>query len=1608
MEVTEKVLKGLQRRLKIGSHRDVHLNAIPANSRYKFDINRLSNIEKNIPNNFITSLLSEKSLRFRISWKDNISDINTLFEAEQTQLVRIAKAFENLINQTETIESEKGINTFGFGFPILARRDKADDKLTVAPILIWSLRIKQLNEFNTWEILRNEEDPVYINEVLINHLNSDINVEIEQIPSEMLDDGIISRGELIEICSNLIKKINATSPDNLKEILSKKLNKVVSIGDKAYYEKLPLSYTQSVVEMAGLYSIFEVQKQNIIDDYSCLLQQQEVEVSLDNLEGHVFQSISSVDTDPSQQNILHSLGTARNVLIQGPPGTGKSQTLTAVLINALENQMKTIVVCEKKTALEVLYDSLAKKGLAYNCVLIRDILKDRKTVVDSVRERAESFNTKTYRYNSSKENLENVIRNVQDLISKINTGHREIDRKIFGNNSWTDIVGCLLKELKKSDEDCNLRIKDDIFNYSRDEFHKLLDVVQNGQSLYNHFLTAKTDFSVNPKKIVGTNPYIIEKDINDDFNLYSNHLNLIKFALEACKKEFEKLRAIEFKKQVCIIWNTIKKIKSSEDQVKSLILTVKNRYFTFRRKELEKEIEDVRQIVSEINFLIKNNRNNPDIDNKVKIDSPSYRLLSIFSRKKRQTISTHYAILRCFTKLETCLEEAIDFQSISPEDSLIDKEKTLEVIESSILKLKQDFEAKIEAEFSSFKLHSVLETKAKPLQNLQSAIDCSKDEARMVLESIKSDFDKCLDELESCFLSLTKDLWESKDLKIKCAFDKSFIENKVMLLEVEKKIKVIETNFHEVVKGEFRNINLLKTQSNCPKIQSLSMLQERTFDLVNKIRADDWVNEKLRTDNLYYFLIDLESLIKKKEDYFRSKDDLFIIAFRWFQFYHNLTEREKLIIEELKKKKDWHRTFLVFYLNSLLISMATTNLPTNDEDRTKLDIALCGVEKEQLQYIKGAWLSRQKKAVRKFEQDNNGLSVENLYNKRSSSRFKRLSLRHIVQKDIDLFTIFFPIILTTPEVASNLFKGKIRYFDIVIFDEASQLRLEDNLPALLKGKQIVIAGDEHQMPPSNYFNKVFDGSVEDEDDIEEEEKNDDRMGIDKDDILLSCESLLDFGLELNFQKKYLDFHYRSRHPFLIDFSNHAFYNKRLRPLPNNFDYIPIKYIPVNGTFSQHTNEAEAEIILSILEKNINRLPNGEYPTVGIATFNIAQRNLIKCKILERQKFAKYTEFNNKIQELEAKGLFIKNLENIQGDERDVIILSTTYGIGKDGRFTQRFGPLNHSKGYKLLNVIITRAKYKIYCCSSIPENIFMDYKGYLTLEGSNNKRAVLYAYLAYCKAVSERDNDSRLSVLKTLDENVSNSIRIDATDFGELESPFEEEVYQSLIDYFGKDKLIPQLQFAGFRIDIVYDFKIDGKPKVAIECDGAKYHSSHEAYLYDMYRQKILENHGFVFHRIWSTNWWRNPSRELARLISFIKHVEAMPNCSKDYSSIALAFTDDVEISNEDNVPKSFINIEREIETIHTLEHTVPNQEKDLDTVFVTSTSKVEVKYMNSGKDINVQLVPTDNVKPDALGDVHRISCKSPLAISLLGHKVGDILKIGNLENFVEIIKVES
>jgi len=267
------LFNSLQTKLKTGNRRGVHLNAIPGNSRYKFDIGRLGHIFKSLPERFVIDLLTQRNLKFRFSIYDKSTTENEIILTEDTlqdnfnseniarakedNLKKIKQNIENLIFQNDVIQSEKGINTLGFGFPILIRRDLNDGQITAAPILIWSVKINQVNEINTWEITRTEDDPIYLNEVLINHLQSDSGIVLNKIPDEMLEDGKIDKTELFQIYNKILQQLKINQ--NIEFLLSN-YEEIPQIKAKSYYDEKLTKKGEGFILKSGIFSLFEVQK----------------------------------------------------------------------------------------------------------------------------------------------------------------------------------------------------------------------------------------------------------------------------------------------------------------------------------------------------------------------------------------------------------------------------------------------------------------------------------------------------------------------------------------------------------------------------------------------------------------------------------------------------------------------------------------------------------------------------------------------------------------------------------------------------------------------------------------------------------------------------------------------------------------------------------------------------------------------------------------------------------------------------------------------------------------------------------------------------------------------------------------------------------------------------------------------------------------------------------------------------------------------------------------------------------------------------------------------------------------------------------------------------
>jgi very-short-patch-repair endonuclease len=441
--------------------------------------------------------------------------------------------------------------------------------------------------------------------------------------------------------------------------------------------------------------------------------------------------------------------------------------------------------------------------------------------------------------------------------------------------------------------------------------------------------------------------------------------------------------------------------------------------------------------------------------------------------------------------------------------------------------------------------------------------------------------------------------------------------------------------------------------------------------------------------------------------------------------------------------------------------------------------------------------------------------------------------------------------MMSPETVSEVFPLKRGMFDLIVFDEASQLAVERSLPTLYRAKRVVIAGDEKQLRPLDIFQ-----IKENEDDEETPES-------------LSTESLLMLAKRI-FGFRYLLWHYRSKYQELIDFSNHAFYEGQLQvagSILRDPAQPPIQWISVRGSWNERRqNPVEASKVVDLIKEILLKGErDGPIPSIGVVTFNDPQRQAILDEIDLRANRDPEFERLDELADKPKSGniddrLFVKNIENVQGDERDIIIFSIGYGKDSEGRLRMIFGSLSVEGGENRLNVAITRAKSQVFIvCSFDPEELKAD----LAL---NLGPKLLKNYLRYSEAVSDNSKETIQSILSDLNPEFTRKTRAGPVI---LESELEHQVYERLTkEGFQVDT---QIGNSGYRIDLAVAHPRDPSRYIlAIECDGSTFHSARSARERDVFRQKFLESRGWVVERVWSRNWWRNPDAEIARLRSRI------------------------------------------------------------------------------------------------------------------------------------------
>ena len=634
-----------------------------------------------------------------------------------------------------------------------------------------------------------------------------------------------------------------------------------------------------------------------------------------------------------------------------------------------------------------------------------------------------------------------------------------------------------------------------------------------------------------------------------------------------------------------------------------------------------------------------------------------------------------------------------------------------------------------------------------------------------------------------------------------------------------------------------RQLYKLLNDDNDWKIKDLQILFDRKFFTIGDIDIDKAIT-RLKSLN-----IDSDELAERRRNFSLIKDLSELDMMDFLQFAK----------EQSVNKCDLENSFIYSFYNSWLSYITEHYSELRNFRRENQDLAVNNFTKYDDELLEQNQIEIQNTLNERINRYVNyrDISVKQELNilQREAHKKKMLKpIRQLIEEIPDLIFILKPCFLMSPLSVSTYLKFDTKLFDVVIFDEASQIFPWDAIGAISRSNSTIIVGDSKQMPPTNFFLVNNADIIEDSD----EDVQDFESILD-----LSCASLPQIMLK---------WHYRSNDESLIAFSNKYFYDNKLVTFPTPFvesnkTGIHFHYVE-NGVYIKNQNEYEAKQVVRLILEFAEKYPNN---SLGVVCFNIKQQDLILDYIEKYFNDPRYFDF---FKEDKPEPFFIKNLETVQGDERDTIIFSIGYGKDLHGNLAHRFGPLNRKGGERRLNVAVTRAKNSVEVVSSIKASD-------INLERTQSLGVkLLKEYLNVAEKGISVLNDEIFVDKKALPE-----------------SYFEEQVSE-----FISSKGYPielQVGSSGFRIDIgvkhpsKYDFVL------AIECDGETYHSSRTARERDKIRQQMLERQGWKFYRIWSTDWFNNRKIEEKKLIDAIENAistydkkEIMLGSANDFKNI--------------------------------------------------------------------------------------------------------------------------
>lgn len=1119
--------------------------------------------------------------------------------------------------------------------------------------------------------------------------------------------------------------------------------------------------------------------------------------------------------DPSQKTIIEVARKQTGLLIEGPPGTGKSQTIVNLIADAIGRQQTALVLCQKPAALDVVYKRLVANGLQDRVLIIHQNPKGRE-IISAIREQlllerkrhvvaGVALNT-----SFNRERMLNRIQFYETTLDAYYDALYQADKQY--DVSYRDVLSALLaleSQAKLVTEAHELTER--LSQFDKTAFIQFIDNLKHyGTDWY------AVNYEVTPLK--GVVQFSPESPLYHQFNQYINAFIEIEkqrdtvYASPYQQLTLDKLTTHESALEQCKQQLQKRNIKQWQDLSRWIPLFLNAQG---KQPQGERFITQLEQLEARLQ----------QIDSEG-CDTLIFRLLTPLDNATLATLSraTRDKIKPSF------------FRFFNPY-YYSRNSKLKDFIAQSGIEEKPEHYIALHKTISTEQQWRLLHQELQPIYQqlgLEPQLHQQNQQWQHAINTVIVQLKRCRDDIDvlanypqpehfiEAITTAQAQGFDQQCLEIENAIERA----KAQQASLETLIPLQDMLTHAcyqqfentIKKGELLTETLQPLVQSLPTLSQFQLFREKTAHFT----AHDW-----------QMLALLRLLIDKEKKAFTPPIEQLIATLSYLFYTMVKTEIEtrtpvlNITSEQLKEYIE-HLTENYQQLQQINRETLTQNINFAEIDSAS--------EWERITRLAGPRALR----LREF--------IEQAYQK------GLLQLR--------------PIWLMTPDVASQILPLKAGFFDSVIYDEASQMPIEFALPTLYRGKQAIVSGDEKQMPPSSFFSGKFNEDDDNEEDEQQEkisEQWDPRQICHCPDLLHLARTVLPIHT--------LDIHYRSAFRELINFSNYAFYENRLNiPAQHSERTIdtvkPLHFVAVNGTYVNQTNEDEALAIIAHLAI-LWQQPFDKRPSIGVVTFNQKQAQLINQHIRERNDYdmdflKAYTEESVRFDNDEDMSFFVKNVENVQGDERDVILFSTTFGRNAQGTFRRNFGVLGQTGGERRLNVAITRAKKQVVIMSSMPIDEISDLLS--TNKHPEIPRDYLQGYLTYannCHQANKQEDNKRL---------LARLCRTQAA--VDQQAPMRDQFVIEVTRFIQAQgyHIAPSQQVGIFYFDCLIEDATEGKLLMGIECDMPQHRWLSNACARELWRKDILRKVVPCHYRVSLTQWFYHRQEAQQQLLDALQH----------------------------------------------------------------------------------------------------------------------------------------